>query len=105
MQGSYDTIADAIVAFTNHFSENWEKVDKVMAIGLEQEKPTFAMPAAVLHDISTHVLGRMLSYGNKAEKVRTQEEQAQLAKYLGKYSPSLTSVKSQGGGRWATCER
>ena len=85
---SYDATAATIVEFTNQYVETWGRVAAVKGVGFEREKPTFATPAPVFNELLTHVKDRMLSYGEKAEELKTTEEQYKLAKDLGKYPHS-----------------
>ena len=62
------------------------------------------MPAEVFDEVSAHVGRRVLSYGEKAEELKTKEDAAQLAKDLGKYLPALAPPAGEQGqpcNKWA----
>ena len=84
-RSSFKSMGKVIEDFCNDSVDfEWERVRCPRVHGHRKEKPTLAMPTDMLDAVSKLVTRRMLSFGEEAEKVKTEKEATQLVKDLGK---------------------
>ena len=75
MRTSFRAMGKVIQDFCNDTADfKWEMLKCPKVHGHKREKPTLAMPAEMLGELSEFVADRTLMFGQNAEKVRTPDE-------------------------------
>ena len=82
---SYRKIGHAIVKFTNHYVEQWDRVDLIPPLGQKREKATLAMPPHMVKALTADVAMRARTFEPAGKYSEDPEAPCKLAKYLGKY--------------------
>ena len=87
-RNSYWKNGKAIVAFVNDFAEQNQGVALIPPCGPHKGKAILVMPQAVVAALTAHVMGWLCKFAPPKKKCTELEDQARLAKYLGKYHRS-----------------
>ena len=81
---TYFKIGRAIVDFSNHYLQHWDRVTLIKPHGPQKERATTAMATPVVKALGEHVMRKVKAFRPYNATFSDQESRITAAKYLGK---------------------